>query len=274
MAAKIVPLMPNAERYVEVFGGGASVLLARDPSGVETYNDLDRSLYDFFSVLSDPDKFLLFKRRVEALPVSRDFYNEYRSGWENEPDQIKRVAMWFYVARLSFSGRFGESVGYSVSESRRNMAISSSRWLSAIDRLPAIHARLQRVQIENNDWRDVIDTHDDKDCLFYLDPPYIMSTRKSGGYAHELTDGDHADLVERLRTLKGSFVLSGYNSDIYAQLNEFSRRYDFKTACHAAGRTKGSGLKGKGSALKIQARTECLWVKESAPSQLSIWGKK
>jgi DNA adenine methylase len=57
MTAKLLPLTLDCRRYVEPFGGGASVLLAREPVDVEVYNDIDGNLHEFFCVLADPRKF-------------------------------------------------------------------------------------------------------------------------------------------------------------------------------------------------------------------------
>ena len=98
--SKLLPLFPPHRCYIEPFGGGGSVLLAKEPCrGVEVFNDIDEALYDFFTVLADPEMFEQFYRRVSTLPHSRQFWREYRDRWRAEPDRIKRVAMWFLVAR-------------------------------------------------------------------------------------------------------------------------------------------------------------------------------
>ena len=271
MTTKIIPIlvkMPH-ERYVEPFGGGASILLAKKPKPVEVYNDLDRGLYDFFSVLSDPELFEQFYRRIAVLPYSRQFYNEYKKEWEEEKDKIVRVVKWFLVAQQSFGGDFGGSWGSGVTTSTRGMARTCSKWLSCIDLLPQIHTRLQRVQIEYADFRVILDRYDTPKTLFYCDPPYVPGTRKAGGYLHEITDADHQELVTLLLNLKGKVALSGYNHEIYTPLEQAGwERYDFHTVCSAAGRTRGSGLQGKGKVLEKQGRIESLWVKPCAEGRL------
>lgn len=65
MQKKIVPLLEAIphRRYVEPFGGGASILLRKAPVELETYNDLDSGLYEFFTVIADPALFRRFYRR-------------------------------------------------------------------------------------------------------------------------------------------------------------------------------------------------------------------
>jgi len=261
MKKKILPLMPECKRYVEPFGGGASILLAREPVELEVYNDLNFALYDFFTVLADPKLYKKFLRRVEALPASRKMYYEYLRTWEAEKDRIVRVAKWYYIARFSFSGHFGASFSTAVTHNCRGMASTVSKWLSILDMLPEIHARLQRVQIENQTWQTILKRYDTPDTLFYLDPPYVATTRRNGGYEHEMTNEDHQELVDAILKLEGKVVLSGYDSPLYSALDSCCERHDFDVACYAAGRTKASGLKGKGVCDKNQRRTECVWIK-------------
>ncbi|MGI5841605.1 MAG: DNA adenine methylase, partial [Patescibacteria group bacterium] len=104
MKKKILPLIPYDKIYVEPFGGGASILLAREPSSVEVYNDLFGGLHDLFLVISKPDLFEKFYRRVALMPYSRRFYDEYKNSWIDEADLIERAAKFFFIARQSFSG--------------------------------------------------------------------------------------------------------------------------------------------------------------------------
>lgn len=272
MVQKLLPLLPATKIYIEVFGGGASMLCARRPSPIEVYNDIDRGLYDFFTVLADPELFEQFYHRVALLPYCRQLYNDCRENWQGELDKIKRVAMWFVIARQSFGGCFGRSWGYNVSSTKRGMVGSVSRWLSCLDGLPQVHARLQCVQIECSDWRTILATYDTTETLFYLDPPYVPTTRRAGGYAHEMTEQDHRELIEVCLQAQGKICLSGYASEIYTPLETAGwERQDFKTVCHAAGRTRGTNILGEGAALNMQSRTESTWMNYSALPQLNLF---
>jgi len=64
---------------------------------------------------------------------------------------------------------------------------------------------------------EVIGRHDGPETLFYVDPPYIHSTRNTHGnaYGYEMSNEDHISLAGIFRRLKGKVVLSGYPSELY-----------------------------------------------------------
>jgi len=261
MANRILPLLPEHHTYVEVFGGSGALLFAKKPAPVEVYNDLDEGLVGFFRALQDARKFAKFLRIVEAMPQARAEYNRCRADWGAETDEVRRAAMWFYVARNSFSGKFAGGWSYSVSKSDRGMAAGSSAWLSVVDRLPDFHARLMRVQIEQMDFRKLIPRYDTVGTLFYLDPPYLPETRKGGEYAHETVREDHVELVSLLKSIRGEAVLSGYPNDLYSALEEQGWACgEISRPCCISGRVRGNRLKADPSLGTADHRTECLWL--------------
>lgn len=249
MLAKLLPLIPSHTTYVEPFGGGASLLLAHEPSAVEVYNDLNRGLVNFFRVLRDPDRFGEFQRLAQLTPYAREEFDLCRKSWSEAADPVERAHRWFLVARMSFAGSFGNGWSFAVTKSSRGMAARVSAWLSVVEMLPALSERLLRVQVEQKDALDVIATYDSEGTFFYLDPPYVHSTRRSGGYEHELDDEQHRRLVRLLLSVKGKVLLSGYASAIYSELEENGwRRKDWKVVCHTGGDRKSK-----------QQRVESVW---------------
>ena len=274
LVARLLSLMPPHHTYVEPFCGGASCLFAKSPSPVEVINDLDSDIVNFFRVLRDPHRFERFYHLATLTPYSREEFKRYRANWraswrgcddcDDSDNDVERAYRWYVVARMSFAGEFGRSWGHSVATSRRGMANAVSQWLSIVDMLPDIAERVRMVQIEHGDWLDVLRSYDAPDTLFYVDPPFVRSTRRSGKYLYEMDDAAHRKLAETLLCIRGKALLSGYLNEIYAQLEEAGwERVDLPTVCFAAGRTRRTGLRGKGS-LAGQSRTESVWVSPTA----------
>lgn len=217
----LLPLLPRTRHYCEPFGGSAAVLLNRDPSPIETYNDIDGEVVNFFKVLRDQPDALV--KAIALTPFSREEFEVAINPPSQEISDLER-ARWFFVrarqvrtglAQKASSGRWANC----VLTSRAGMAGAVSRWLGSIDRLPEITQRLLRVQIENSPAIEVIQRYDSKETLFYCDPPYPHSSRgDSNAYGYEMTDDEHRELSLVLHRVKGRVALSSYRCNIMEKL--------------------------------------------------------
>lgn len=250
----LLEALPPHTRYIEPFGGGASILIAKEPVPVEIYNDVNRGVVSFFRVLASREYFGPFMARVREMPYSRELYEECLRTWPAIHDPVEQAARWYFVARQSFGGLFGNAWGTGITTD------PTASWRSSFDNLPRVHDRLQRVQIECCDWRDCLKRYSGAGWLAYCDPPYVSGCRKAGGYEHELRDSDHEALIATLLAYDGAVVLSGYASSLYAPLAEAGwDKLEVEVVCCAAGRTRASGLQGPGRVKEHQRRTECIW---------------
>lgn len=66
----LLPLLPKCHHYCEPFAGSAAVLLNREPSPVETYNDLDGEVCNFFRILREQRDQLV--QSIGLTPFSRE----------------------------------------------------------------------------------------------------------------------------------------------------------------------------------------------------------
>lgn len=231
LASKIIALMPPHTHFVEAYYGGGSVMLAKDPEGVsEVANDLNGNLYTFWLVLRKEEYFEQFKRMVEATPFSEFLFEACQKNIAQNSfaTDVDAAFNFFVVCRQSMSGRMKDFAPLSRTRTRRGMNEQASAWINAVDGLEAVHKRLRRVVILNQSALDVIRREDKEETLFYLDPPYLHETRVSTGeYAHEMSHADHRELLGTLTGIKGKFLLSGYDSELYREfenINGWHRR--------------------------------------------------
>lgn len=89
----LLPFFPEHEGYIEVFGGAANLLLNKEPSPTEIYNDLDEGVYTFFKVLRSEDKFERFMDKLSKTPYSKRLYEDSLNWYDEENDVKKSMEM-------------------------------------------------------------------------------------------------------------------------------------------------------------------------------------
>jgi len=242
----LLPLLPPCHHYCDPFGGSAAVLLNREPSPVETYNDLDGEVVNFFRVLRDRKEELV--QAIGLTPFSREEFYVAVAPATAPVSELEQARRFFVRARQARTGLAQTaSLGRWANckrTSRAGMAGVVSRWLGSIDGLPQVAERLLRVQIENRPATEVIRIYDDSDTLFYCDPPYVHESRgDSKAYGFEMTDEDHRQLALVLRQCKGKVAVSGYRCDLMDEMYRGWTRIDApEKLCHSAKRPRQEAL--------------------------------
>lgn len=217
----LLPLLPKAKHYCEPFGGSAAVLINREPSPVETYNDIDGEVANFFRVLREQKDALI--EAIGLTPFSREEFELAISSSNQKLSDLERARRFFVRARQVRTGLAQTASkgrwAHCLLTSRAGMAGAVSRWLGSVESLPEIAQRLLRVQIENAPAIEVIKRYDSEETLFYLDPPYPHDSRgDSKAYAYEMTDEGHQELARILHSVKGKVALSSYHCDLMDKL--------------------------------------------------------
>ena len=217
----LTPLLPaDATHFCDVFGGSAAVLLNVRPYAVETYNDLDSELVNFFQTLRNQQGKLV--KAIGLTPFSREELAIACQPARNL-SKLERARRFYIRARQTRTGLAQTSSegrwAHCVLTSRAGMAGAVSRWLGSVEGLSEIAQRLQRVQIENAPAIEVIQRYDTAETLFYLDPPYVHSSRgDAAAYGFEMTDEEHVELADCLNGIRGRAVVSGYRTELYDRL--------------------------------------------------------
>lgn len=216
LAPWIIEHLPPHRIFVEPFGGGASVLLRKPRSYAEVYNELDPDVVNFFSVLRDDGEEL--QRLLRCTPFARD---EYLGSHTPSDDPIERARQLVVRSFMGFGSDSASGVnsGFRANANRAN-TVPAHDWSNYPEALPVLIERLRGIVIENRDALECMAQHDGPQTLHYVDPPYLHATRsnargKAKSYRHEMSDADHARLLEFLKGLTGAVVLSGYPSKLY-----------------------------------------------------------
>lgn len=243
----LLPLLPEANHFCEPFGGSAAVLINRKPSPVETYNDIDGEIVNFFKVLREQKHELI--EAIMLTPFSREEFELAINGSKENISNLELARRFFVKARQVRTGLAQTaSIGRWANcknTSRRDMSGAVSRWIGSVQSLSDISSRLLRVQIENDNAIAVIKRYDDPNTLFYCDPPYPHESRKDAkAYKYEMTDKEHIMLADILNNVQGKVAISGYRCDIMDSLYIGWRCVEARKICHSV----------------KQPRVEALWM--------------
>ena len=218
LADWIIGFFPPHRVYVEPYGGAASVLLQKQRSYGEVYNDLDREMVNLFRVTREKGKDLA--KALELTPFARD---EYRESFDFSDDPMEQARRTVIRSMMGFGSNAlcREIKSGFRSNSNRSGTIPAHDWSNYPDVLRQIIERLKGVVIENKDAMEVSLQHDSIETLHYLDPPYVHSTRSSKmhghhGYNFEMSEEQHREMAEIARELKGIVIISGYECELYS----------------------------------------------------------
>jgi DNA adenine methylase len=215
LAPWIISFFPEHKVYVEPYGGGGSVLLRKERSYAEVYNDLDGEIVNLFRVARDNGSELL--QACQLTPFARD---EFALSYEPSANPVEQARRTLVRSFMGFGSAAvsKQKTGFRAN-SKRSGTTPAHDWANYPEALQAVIERLRGVVIENRNASDCIAQHDTKDTLIYVDPPYVLATRymeeKTNCYRHEMTDDDHKNLSELLHQVSGMVVLSGYPCDLY-----------------------------------------------------------
>jgi len=241
IARWIVGLLPEHEHYVEPFCGGLSVLLAKEPSKLETVSDLDGELVTFWRVLRDrPDELI---RACALTPHSR---GEHDAAYGLPADDLE-TARRVWVRLTQGRGGTLRKTGWRQYIDPAGTATSLPGCMDGyVDRLAAAAERLHAVSLESLPALDVIGRYGRHEgTLLYVDPPYLGATRSFANYRHEMRgETEHRELAAALAECRAAVVLSGYHSPLYDDLYAGWHRVE-------------TGARADNA--KVRARTEVLW---------------
>lgn len=239
--------IPKHDVYVEPYAGSLAVLLNKKRCRIETVNDLDGEIVNFFRTLRDSPDVLC--RLINLTPYSRE---EYKNAYEISDDRIERARRFCVRCWMGFG--CGNLYMNGFKSGQQSMSPNPAKaWAGLPEILLMAAERLKGVQIENLPATELIKRYDTPDVFIYADPPYLHETRKNYLYKHEMSDSEHEELLKVLVKHPGKILISGYENDMYNDyLAGWEKAYKQTNA--------ECGLK----------RTEVLWMNYRQDMQMSF----
>lgn len=219
MIAAILPRIPKHKIYTEAFFGGGSVFFAKEPSESEIINDTDHMVVNFYKVcITD---FTGLREKVEATLFSRATYSVANTIYKMPHlfGELQRAWAFYVATNMGFACRIG-SWGFDKYSKRVKTFLNKKLQFDE-----TIQKRLETVQLENSDALRVLELYDTEVSFHYIDPPYINTNM---GHYDGYTEKDYKELLEKLSTLKGKFLLSSFPSEL---LDSYIKKNGWYTIC-------------------------------------------
>lgn len=219
----LLPRLPvDARVYCEPFAGSAVVMANRPRADVEIYNDLNLNMVNLLRLL--PDRWAELRERLLLTPYSLAGFLASRGMKDVEDDPLEWAYLYYICVWQSWFGLGSTKETTWGFDLTPNVLYPGGmcvrRWWSSTRKLEWLADRLRGVVFETEPAVDVMRKYDAPDALFYLDPPYVMAGRNSSVrlYANEMTDSEHVELLDVVKALRGRWVISGYDNDLYNDL--------------------------------------------------------
>jgi len=222
MSRKMVHMIPEHERYIEVFFGGGSMFFRKPKAKFNVLNDIDSDLINLY--LCVLDKFDELKKYIYWYPKSRSLHEMFRQEIkEDEPftiPDVRRASKYYYTVKNSFN------------RIPTNAFSTHSDWdTKLIKELEFSRMKLDGATIENLDFKTLIERHSPREGdFYYLDPPYIVTEKRKDYYRNVLNRDKHIELKESVDIIddNGGYVMISYD-DHEVVRDLYSDRYHMNT---------------------------------------------
>lgn len=248
VAEWICSMIPHHEVYLEPYFGSGAVFFNKEPSRIETINDISAEVYNYFKQLRDnPDELI---RLLSLTPYSRE---EYEKSFVDLPKTEIERARQFAVRCCQGFGCSNKYKNGFRSSKGRSSPVTTKFWDEFPDVLKEATERIKYAQIENKNAIELIESYNKKEVFIYADPPYLLSTRKGYLYEYEMTEKEHIILLDVLLKHKGKVMISGYDNALYN--NKLKNWYKAYKNTRAEGAVK---------------RVEVVWMNYNPSNQLKL----
>lgn len=224
LAKDIVEIMPPHSKYIEVFGGGLSVLYAkpsrkdilldknlksfvdsnRKDKYVEIINDTNSNLINLHNIIKTRPA--SFRNMLNDMLCSREVFELIKMGKLKPKNNVQKAVLYYYLLTFSFGSK-GDNFAMCKSRPPKDIYKDYSKWSE----------RLKGVCIENMDFRKLIKEYDSNDALFYIDPPYV-GTENYYKMQRDFGIREHKELSEILHNIEGKFILSYNDCELIREL--------------------------------------------------------
>lgn len=225
--------------YIEPYGGATNVLINKNKSLIEIFNDIDLSVVKIYQAIRDePIEYL---KRLQKQKFNHETFSKAIN--QIKTDDYLDAAVNEYIARRM--SKNGCKQIFILGKKPKKITKQDMKfWNTSLEELEILAERLKEVYVFNKNAIDVIDAFDGNTTLIYCDPPQLYETHVSKKvYISDMSTDEHIQLAHSLNKSSCKIILRGRNSPLYKRLYK-----DWNVA-------KVTNLQQK----KIKEKKELLW---------------
>jgi len=201
----IAPIHYGIRTWVDVFGGSGTVLLniPREYEGVRVWNDINSDLYHLMKAMQDEKSRNMLINQMQWYLYSREEFDRIKdkqmSGAQLEPHEM------LFIIATSFHGSM-DTFGYPIIEPRQEIH-------TVLRSLRDNWRYMQDWVLEHLDYKDLIKRYDRPSTFFYLDPPYITNSLRSGERYNGQNEVNFDEMCDILNNIQGKYLLNEIYED-------------------------------------------------------------
>lgn len=238
-AARLVPMLPPHETYVEPFCGAAALFFAKPPAPREILADMNAEIVFALRYIQrfNPSKLQALRRYPWAVSHSGQ-----RLAQQTKPrSESQRVWKHIYCRTATWGAK----------PTCRGFASINDGDVYDLTELWRFKARLRNARILRQDWKRTLSQFaGDSQALFFIDPPYVEEWNISDGIAPE-------EIAEQVSQLKGHYLIA-YTDSARARRAFAHSGHQFKLTIQE---TKRVGAFKKSTRLFVRSWDETdLWL--------------
>ncbi len=227
-----------------------AVLLAKKVVPMETVNDLNGDLINLALVLQSESLAVNLYERLSRTLMHEALFRREAKAWKKagrlpatsspSPDRAFQFFLCSWMGMNGVAGTASYNQGF-CARFTKSGGHAATRFLAAVESIPAWHERLRSVTILSRCGMEIISKiEDDVGVVIYADPPYLV---KGAKYVHDFEGADHQRLAELLRRFRKARVVVSYYAD--PRLNDLYPNWAVLN-CPTAKALVSSGRRGKG----------------------------
>jgi DNA adenine methylase len=198
IAHDIIKYFPPHTTYIEPFFGAGGMFFSKPKAKYNILNDLDEDVFNLFFVLKN-DKDELY-RSIHRMPIHEALWQHWRKNKEVDP--VMKAVRFLFLSNFGYMGK-GETLRFCNGNQKKLL----------LDYIDLTYLKIWDCEFSCVSFEKVISKipkadRQDKQVLFYFDPPYLDTTNN---YSNSFTEENSKMLFDDASEMQCNWAMSEFD---------------------------------------------------------------